>query len=148
MNTSESNTDLDETFLFIDTEYINSNFNNEDSILHNSNYDNSICSSLTSVRTYSISNASLSSPRTYIEIDNSNQHFFPENVISNLTHSFASTLNIEEDDLAASNESTKILGTSSNDNSHDNQLTSRLRIRRNAITSISSSIQSMLFSLV
>lgn len=150
MNTSESNTDLDETFLFIDTEYINSNynFNNEDSVLLNSNCDNSICSSLTSVRTFSMSNASLPTPKTFIEINNNNQHFFPENVNTNLTHSFASTLNLDEDDIAASNESTKIFGTSCNENSHENLISPRLKIRRNAITSISSSVQSMLFNLI
>ena len=149
VNNSDSNIDLDETDLFLDTQYINSNYNlnNHDSFLPSLNHDSSICSSLTSVRTYSISNASLPTPKTCIDI-NTNQSFFPESFNSNIEYSFASTVNIDEDNIANSDDSTELLGTSYNNNFDYIQISDRMRTRRNAIAGISSSVQNRLLGFI
>ena len=150
---SDSNLDLDETDLFLDTQYINSNYNlnNHDSILPSLNRDSSMCSSLTSVRTYSLSIVSLPTPKTGIDIStsyNNNHTFFPESFNSNIAHSFASTVNIDEDNIATSDDPTEIFGTSCNDNFDDFQITERMKLRRNAIVGISSSVQNRLLDFI
>jgi len=146
VNNSDSNIDLDETDLFLDTQYINSNYNlnNHDSFLPSLNNDSSICSSLTSVRSYSMSNASLPTPKTCTDI-NANPNFFPESFNSNITYSFASTVNIDEDNIATSDDSTEIFGISCNNNF---DYTDRMRTRRNAIAGISSSVQNRLLGFI